>query len=515
MKKLIAAAGVIAVALTSIAAFAEDAPVTLRLSHWVPPSHPLQPAFEAWAKSIYEESHGSITIKIFPAQQLGKAFDHYDMARDGIADITDVSPGYQPGRFPIFALGSVPFLVSNAKGGSAAIDAWYRKYAPTEMKDVYFCSAHLHDPGTFHSNKPITVPADVRGLKIRPATGTIANFITLLGGTTVNAAAPEARDVIARGVADGITFPWRSLILFGIDKVVKYHLDMPFYVTPFVDVMNKAKYEFVVAGAEKGHRRPLYQRMGGETRLALGRFRGVRQAHDQGRARSGVHRADAGADRIVAQGGGADQGGMGRERAQGRRQSRRDFRRVRGQPEEIRRRLLTTADPAYSRRRGDRFIQTIEWLAAIFVAIVTIDTFVSVMLRYFFAWQIPDSFDVGRMLLGILIFWGIAATSFRGTHITVDLVWSIVGPRWKRYIDVFATLVLLFVIAIHTLTLVDKVVNTYRDNIETFDLHLPIWPFFLVAWLGDFAAVLLIAVRTYRLIFHPETLIQPRPQPVE
>ena len=25
------------------------------------------------------------------------------------------------------------------------------------------------------------------------------------------------------------------------------------------------------------------------------------------------------------------------------------------------------------------------------------------------------------MLLGILIFWGIAATSYRGTHITVDL----------------------------------------------------------------------------------------------
>jgi TRAP-type transport system periplasmic protein len=251
MKKLIAAAGAIAIALISGAAFADDTPVTLRLSHWVPPSHPLQPAFEAWAKSINEESHGSITIKIFPAQQLGKAFDHYDMARDGIADITDVSPGYQPGRFPIFALGSVPFLVSNAKGGSAAVDAWYRKYAPTEMKDVHFCSAHLHDPGTFHSNKPITVPADVRGLKIRPATGTIANFITLLGGTTVNAAAPEARDVIARGVADGITFPWRSLILFGIDKVVKYHLDMPFYVTPFVDVMNKAKYDSLSPAQKK------------------------------------------------------------------------------------------------------------------------------------------------------------------------------------------------------------------------------------------------------------------------
>ena len=43
----------------------------------------------------------------------------------------------------------------------------------------------------------------------------------------------------------------------------------------------------------------------------------------------------------------------------------------------------------------------------------------------------------------------------------------------------------------------------------TFDLRLPIWPFFAVAWIGDVSAVLLIAVRTYRLIFHPELMKQP------
>jgi hypothetical protein len=39
-------------------------------------------------------------LPVFPSEQLGKAFDHYDMARDGIADVTYVNPGYQPGRFP-------------------------------------------------------------------------------------------------------------------------------------------------------------------------------------------------------------------------------------------------------------------------------------------------------------------------------------------------------------------------------------------------------------------------------
>jgi len=95
---------------------------------------------------------------------------------------------------------------------------------------------------------------------------------------------------------------------------------------------------------------------------------------------------------------------------------------------------------------------------------------------------------------------GIAATSYRGGHITVDLVWANVGPKYQRIIDVFATLVLLFVVTVQTWTLFDKVRGTYNDNVLTFDLHMPAWPFFAVAWAGDVSAVLLIAIRTYRLI---------------
>jgi TRAP-type C4-dicarboxylate transport system permease small subunit len=154
----------------------------------------------------------------------------------------------------------------------------------------------------------------------------------------------------------------------------------------------------------------------------------------------------------------------------------------------------------------DRFIDTIELIAAVFVGIVAADIFISVMLRYFFVWSIPDSYDFGRLLLGILIFWGIAATSYRGGHITVDLIYANVRPRWQRFIDVFATLVLLFVVTVQTYTLFDKVVTTYRDHVLTFDLRLPTWPFFAVAWAGDVSAVLLIAIRTYRLVFRPEAI---------
>ena len=49
------------------------------------------------------------------------------------------------------------------------------------------------------------------------------------------------RDILESGVADAVTFPWGSVPLFGIDKVTKYHMDAPLYVTTFACVFNKAQ----------------------------------------------------------------------------------------------------------------------------------------------------------------------------------------------------------------------------------------------------------------------------------
>src|SRR3954451_4429832 len=232
------------VAASVTPALAQEKTFELKISHWVPASHPLQKALEDWGSSVEKASNGTIKYKIYPAQQLGKAFDHYDMARDGIADVTYINPGYQPGRFPIIGAGELPFLMADAKGGSQALDAWYRKYAAAEMKDVKFCLGFVHDPGTFHSrSKKIMVPGDIKGMKIRPAHATMASFVTQLGGTNVNSSAPEVRDLIEKGVAEAVTFPWGSIPLFGIDKVTKYHMNVPLYTTSFVWIMNKTTYQ--------------------------------------------------------------------------------------------------------------------------------------------------------------------------------------------------------------------------------------------------------------------------------
>jgi TRAP-type C4-dicarboxylate transport system substrate-binding protein len=246
-----AAMYVLSTVLACTAAQAQDKPVALKLASWVPAQHPLNPSLVAWAEDIKKASGGTITATLFPSEQLGKAFDHYDMARDGISDLSYVNPGYQPGRFPVMAGAGLPFTFANAKGGTAAIDAWYRQYAAKEMKDVQFCFAFVHDPGSLHSRKKVVLPGDIKGMKVRPATSTIGQMVTALGGTNVQASAPESRDMLERGVADAITFPWGSISLFGIDKVVSFHMDAPLYATPFVWVMNKDKYEAMSTAQKK------------------------------------------------------------------------------------------------------------------------------------------------------------------------------------------------------------------------------------------------------------------------
>ena len=145
-------------------------------------------------------------------------------------------------------------------------------------------------------------------------------------------------------------------------------------------------------------------------------------------------------------------------------------------------------------------ISGIETLAGLFLAFVAALTFASVILRYLFSFPIPDSFDVGRLMIGVVVFWGIAVAGYRDEHIQMDVLWILVGDRGKRLIDIFATACSLVAMGIFARMLVRKIVVTYETTSQTFDLRLDIWPFYALAWIGIVAATILLAIRLWRLL---------------
>jgi TRAP-type C4-dicarboxylate transport system permease small subunit len=155
-------------------------------------------------------------------------------------------------------------------------------------------------------------------------------------------------------------------------------------------------------------------------------------------------------------------------------------------------------------RRLDTFVDGIERMAAIFLAVITALMFVSVFLRYLFSWSIPDSYDFMRLMLGVVILWGLASVSYRGEHITVDLLWGLLPRAARKALDVFANAVTLVAMGFFAWMMGSKVLSTRTDNVLTYDLQHPVWVYYLVAWIGLAAAVLLLAVRLVRLVTRSE-----------
>lgn len=145
----------------------------------------------------------------------------------------------------------------------------------------------------------------------------------------------------------------------------------------------------------------------------------------------------------------------------------------------------------------DKILAVTESVAAFFLLLVAALTFSNVCVRYLFDAQIPDWFDFSKQFQAIAILWGIALTTYRGSHICVDIVWEHANRAWRRRIDLFATATTLALLAPMAWMIWVMVANMGTE--ATSDLRIPLLYFYAVAALGAVAAAILAAKRILRL----------------
>ena len=99
--------------VTTLTAMPAFAATELVLSSWLPPRHQLVVgAIKPWAKQVEEVTEGRVKIRVL-AKPLGAPPAHYDMARDGVADITyGLHSFINDGRFLRFPRRSVLFSLA-------------------------------------------------------------------------------------------------------------------------------------------------------------------------------------------------------------------------------------------------------------------------------------------------------------------------------------------------------------------------------------------------------------------
>jgi len=245
MRRSLAAIGA---AVTLALATAAQAETTLRVSNWLPPSHPIvRDILTPWGEQVASATSGRVTVEIMAAP-IGKPPAQFDLIKSGAADVGYGVHGYTPGRFKLTPLVELPFLSDSAETLSVA---YWKLHASTlaqakEHEGVHVLTLFTHGPGLiFTTGKPVTSIGDAAGLKMRIGGGVVAEVAQRLGMVGVQAPAPQVYEILSNGVADGILFPAESVPFFKIDEIIRHGTAVPggLYNTSFFVIMNQATWD--------------------------------------------------------------------------------------------------------------------------------------------------------------------------------------------------------------------------------------------------------------------------------
>lgn len=230
-----------------------QAQTDLVLSSWLPPRHPIVVnAIKPWAKEIEQVTEGRVSVRVL-GKPLGSPPAHFDMAKDGVADITYGLHSFsQDNRFTKSEIGQFSFLGDDAIATSKAFYTVYSEDlgAVSDHQGTKLLGLFVHGPGLLHNNKRrIDTPEDFSGLKIRVPGGYIANLTEELGATPLFMSSTEVYEKLSRGVIDGAAFTYEALTAFKLTDYIKYSMKVPggIYNTSWFLVMNEGQWNSISA----------------------------------------------------------------------------------------------------------------------------------------------------------------------------------------------------------------------------------------------------------------------------
>ncbi len=238
---LVAATLAAAIALPGVAAARE-----LKLAYFMSPKHPMNAAvFTPFAESLTELSGGELTVKQFPAGELGKGpQQQYKRAVDGVADIVFGIPGYTETIFPRTMMVAIPGVVPGAREGTDML--WNAlNFLDTEYQRVKLLAMWTNAPAVLITkDKPVRTLEDVKGMKIRAPSAADAPVIASWGAVPVQMTVNETYNALNTGIVDAVMIGSSGIGSFKLNEPGKYiTTGLPASSAAFYLVMNKDVWE--------------------------------------------------------------------------------------------------------------------------------------------------------------------------------------------------------------------------------------------------------------------------------
>lgn len=225
------------------AARAQDEVYRLKLSHHAPPAHHQHVTFVEWAKELERRSNGRLVIDIYPAEQLGKMSQQYNLVRRGDVDIAWFMHGIPAGRFPLMELTHLPLIFDSGEQASQVLMDLVPDFLADEHKGVRILYLFGHAPGVVHtSGRAVREPEDFQGLRIRHPSSVIGQTLRAWGASPAGMPTGELAGNLDKGVIDGLVIPYDGVFAFRLAPYIDYSTELFSYVASFGVVMNPESY---------------------------------------------------------------------------------------------------------------------------------------------------------------------------------------------------------------------------------------------------------------------------------
>jgi TRAP-type C4-dicarboxylate transport system substrate-binding protein len=202
-------------------------PIKMRFASPLTGAHPLTAHLQALLKELEEASNGTVVIKYFGAEQLGKAPEYGELVQEGMADIALFSCGYNPSQYPMTRFMEMPFVSNSSKASYEVMKALLdKKLISKEFDQHKLLFPLMSPPSQLFSNKNITKIEDFKGLRIM-CMGSIWNkTMGLLGAQCVTMNMQDMYIALQRGTLDAGPTGFASVMGYKWIEVVDYPVDI-------------------------------------------------------------------------------------------------------------------------------------------------------------------------------------------------------------------------------------------------------------------------------------------------
>ena len=247
---------VLVLALASVLGLAVQPAVSEELSvaTFVPPQHHTNTLMFKWfGEELESRSGGSLTMKLYPAGQLGAGpVQQYKRAVEGVADITFGVAAYTPSIFPKTMLAILPGAAVDADDSTRRIWAHFDEYFADEFSDVKVLAVATVAGSLFVATRDVSTLEGLEGAKLVPFAAMTTPIVEALGAVPVQMPVTEMYTGLSTGTIDATTASYNNLTppwnFWDVASHVVENIPISFAVT--YAIMNKERYQ----GLSEEHR---------------------------------------------------------------------------------------------------------------------------------------------------------------------------------------------------------------------------------------------------------------------